>query len=154
VDTLQAHIERAAGAGGVLLVGPVGACDPPPAGVDFRRLSATEVLEADPSGHPRYALAVVVGVLEHLPRAQGAQLIATLRDLWAPRLLVATPTGAPRGWCLGDMLAHGLEHRGEALGPDGPLVLYGFDIDRYKRTPDWLNSRHWAHPELWGRHRW
>lgn len=32
--------------------------------------------------------------------------------------------------------------------------VYLFDIETYKRTPDWLNARHWANPELWGKYRW
>jgi len=35
---------------------------------------------------------------------------------------------------------------------DEPIYL--FDIETYKRTPDWLNARHWANPELWGKFRW
>ncbi|MFO7808749.1 DUF6231 family protein [Guyparkeria sp.] len=35
---------------------------------------------------------------------------------------------------------------------DEPIYL--FDIETYKRTPDWLNARHWANPELWGKYRW
>ncbi|MBN2872050.1 MAG: hypothetical protein JXJ30_03970 [Halothiobacillaceae bacterium] len=34
------------------------------------------------------------------------------------------------------------------------IGVYLFDIDTYKDTPDWLNARHWAHPELWGKYRW
>ncbi len=29
-----------------------------------------------------------------------------------------------------------------------------FDIAHYKTIPDWLNSRHWANPDLWGKYRW
>jgi hypothetical protein len=32
--------------------------------------------------------------------------------------------------------------------------IYGFDLGSYKATPDWLNARHWAHPEHWGKYRW
>jgi len=34
------------------------------------------------------------------------------------------------------------------------VPVYLFDIETYKRTPDWLNARHWANPELWGKYRW
>ncbi|WP_290652932.1 DUF6231 family protein [Aquisalimonas sp.] len=33
-------------------------------------------------------------------------------------------------------------------------TLYGFDVGTYKTTPDWLNPRYWANPELWGKYRW
>ena len=29
-----------------------------------------------------------------------------------------------------------------------------FHLAAYKPVPDWLNSRHWAHPERWGQSRW
>ncbi len=29
-----------------------------------------------------------------------------------------------------------------------------FHIAEYKPVPDWLNPRHWAHPERWGQSRW
>jgi hypothetical protein len=29
-----------------------------------------------------------------------------------------------------------------------------FDMGCYKATPDWLNARHWANPQLWDKHRW
>lgn len=32
--------------------------------------------------------------------------------------------------------------------------VYLFDIETYKHTPDWLNARNWANPELWGKYRW
>ncbi|MFP4252452.1 MAG: DUF6231 family protein [Guyparkeria sp.] len=36
----------------------------------------------------------------------------------------------------------------------GDEPMYLFDIETYKRTPDWLNARNWANPELWGKYRW
>ncbi len=32
--------------------------------------------------------------------------------------------------------------------------LNHFSPKSYKPTPDWLNSRHWANPQLWNKHRW
>lgn len=29
-----------------------------------------------------------------------------------------------------------------------------YDIASYKTVPDWLNPRHWAHPERWNKTRW
>ena len=33
-------------------------------------------------------------------------------------------------------------------------AVYLFDIHDYKETPDWLNARHWANPEMWDKYRW
>lgn len=30
---------------------------------------------------------------------------------------------------------------------DTPLVLFEFRLHDYKKRPDWLNARYWAHPE-------
>lgn len=107
----------------------------------------------------RFDLAVVVGVLEGLDREPGGALLAALRDLAARRLLVAVPASPGDEpyrsvWTRDDMLAHGLDALGEARHEAQTLAVYGFDIDQYKRTPDWLNARGWANPENWGKYRW
>ncbi|MBB88033.1 MAG: hypothetical protein CMP06_12170 [Xanthomonadales bacterium] len=32
--------------------------------------------------------------------------------------------------------------------------VWAFDIGHYKRKPDWLNPKYWAHPERWAQARW
>ena len=32
-------------------------------------------------------------------------------------------------------------------------ALFYFDLYDYKRVPEWLNSRFWANPEIWGKKR-
>lgn len=39
-------------------------------------------------------------------------------------------------------------------GTELPEPVFNYDIRDYKHTPDWLNARHWANPELWGKYRW
>jgi hypothetical protein len=118
-----------------------------------------------PGGDRGFDLAVAVDVLQGMDRAAGAALLAALRDLTARRLMVAVPasdiTAEDTGtaevageWTRSHMLSYGLEYLGEALHGGQSFTIYGFDIDRYKRTPDWLNARHWANPENWGRYRW
>lgn len=157
MDTLEERIRREMAAvpeGPVLVLGMVWPGDVP---------RVESIPDVDGPGtlpaNRRFVLAVVVGVLERLPAEDGAALLAALRDLEARRLLVAVP--APAGparaggrWDRTEMLAHGLDAVGEARHGDRVLSLYGFDIDHYKRTPDWLNPRHWANPELWGKFRW
>ena len=107
----------------------------------------------------QHEAAVVSGTLEHLERAEAEQLIALLRDQVAQRLFVLLPIGDDwpgqrSHWSLTDMTALGLrqvacfEHEGRALH------LYRFDLYDYKLTPDWLNPRFWANPEMWDRARW
>lgn len=110
-------------------------------------------------GERHFDLAVVVGVLQGLPHETAGALLARLRDLSARRLLVTVPTSAREGahrsvWTRDDMLAHGLHALGKAQHAAETLAVYGFDIDQYKRTPDWLNPSGWANPENWGKYRW
>jgi len=144
----------ACGGDPVLLLGSVPA---PRGGANVTAVQAPERLAALDAPQVPYRLAVVVGVLERMDPQQGAALLASLRDLRARRVLVAVPgDGAQAGhpWTLEEMLAHGLERLGEAACGGRALAVYGFDIDRYKRTPDWLNPRHWANPENWDKYRW
>lgn len=153
IEQIVADAVAQAGEGRVLLLGAVPVDDVVAANARCERARVEDLLKAPATGEPRAALAVLVGVLETLAPDEGARLLGSLRDLRARRLLVAVPAHDAR-WGLDAMLALGLEAAGDATGGDGPLALYSFDIDRYKRTPDWLNARNWANPELWGRHRW
>lgn len=35
-----------------------------------------------------------------------------------------------------------------------PWGLNHFSLKTYKKTPNWLNSRFWANPQLWNKFRW
>ncbi|MEX0386189.1 DUF6231 family protein [Spiribacter onubensis] len=105
-------------------------------------------------GLPRAALAVVDGA-SAFPSATGAiQLVGRLRDLHADRVLVIA-SGEPDGH-LGrqELIGLGFQRWGSSRDPDGRRRWYEFDIAHYKVTPDWLNARHWANPELWDKYRW
>lgn len=104
------------------------------------------------SALPRFAQAFVAQAFETLSRPDAARLLARLRDVNAEHVLLAVgPSGGDARWEANDLIALGLsrleEHR-------GGVALYEFDIARYKLTPDWLNSEHWAHPELFDKFRW
>ncbi len=96
----------------------------------------------------RWDLAVLgPDVTATLPRAEAERLVAALRDLHARRLVLALPEPAPQGWDTPACVALGLT-------PEAEARLWRFDLYDYKETPDWLNPRYWAHPELWDRFRW
>ena len=101
-------------------------------------------------GEQRFDAAVLSGAVESPDEGDVAVVLARLRDLHAARVLLLAPeTGALRT----DLIALGMERL--QPGDEGASpALYVFDIGRYKRTPDWLNARHWANPELWDKHRW
>ncbi len=81
------------------------------------------------------------------------RLLARVRDLHADRVLHIDNT---TGWPLASSLALGFSKLSadDNLFADSGFSIFGFDIRTYKSVPNWLNARHWANPELWGKHRW
>lgn len=74
-------------------------------------------------------------------------LLMRFRDLYAEHLLV--------------VVHHDIDLQPYGLTPlerfndvcDAP-VLWQFNLYDYKALPDWFNSRFWANPENWDKHRW
>lgn len=107
----------------------------------------------------RYDCCLVANVLERMEKTAAGQVLARLRDLHAGRLFVVVPIGEgwldlASAWETTDFIAYGMRllHSYEQDGRR--LQMYGFDIGDYKRTPDWLNPKHWAHPDRWDKERW
>jgi hypothetical protein len=96
-------------------------------------------------------LAVLVDVLEEMPRQQAAALIARLRDILARRLLVKLDLQCDRrqGWTRHDLWGMGLTEALRYQEGGRSIGIYHFNLYDYKLTPDWLNARYWAHPQLW-----
>ncbi len=90
-------------------------------------------------------VALVIDALNDLEAAQARTLLAHVRNFIAPRIFVVATTRCPL-----DRLAF-LAIGYEVLGVDeiDNSVIYHFDLNTYKQVPDWLNARHWAHPERW-----
>lgn len=110
-------------------------------------------------GIDRVELALVAGAVERLDKRTAALMLGRLRDLCAERLLLVVPMGVPvsgarEGWRVEELLAYGLYRAGAYTHAGRPLHVYSFDLYDYKPTPDWLNSRFWAHPELFDKFRW
>lgn len=111
-------------------------------------------LGSQPSG-----LAIVANTLEYMDKQAAQTVIARLRDLYSKVLLVAVPIGHEwrdlrSYWDADELLALGLRLVKSYTYQGKPIHLYQFDIQNYKITPDWLNSRDWANPELWDKVRW
>lgn len=109
------------------------------------------------AGNAKYDMAILIDALEHLDKVSGERLVGALRDLHCTRLLVAIQAldlSSSPVWGSTDFIALGLEMVTLAPAEVCGLHLYRFDIRTYKTTPDWLNSRYWAHPELWGKKWW
>jgi len=75
------------------------------------------------------------------------QLISRCRDILSRRLVILlnqAPDSITRQYLMGLGL-HQL--------PENGRVFY-HDLYDYKPTPDWLNNRNWANPDLWNKYRW
>ena len=111
------------------------------------------LLELESRG--RFDFVILRNVLERIDAETGAHLIARLRDVHTRCfcvLLGASPTG--HRWTPAELVAMGLSYWSTARLQDADVTIHGFDLGTYKATPDWLNARHWAHPEHWGKYRW
>lgn len=112
--------------------------------------------------HPpatRVPLGLICNTLETLETNAGRALISALRDLHCEVLYVVVPLDCSdiahkSTWQTRDLLALGLsqikrwEEHGTVYG------LFRHNIDDYKSTPQWLNNRDWANPEMWDKFRW
>lgn len=103
-----------------------------------------EVLE-HPADQPAELVLVATAMRGDVRRED--QALARLRDLLAQRILLITRDE--------DELATRLLSLGyRILGRNDGRLVAGFDLHDYKHCPEWLNARHWANPENWGRFRW
>ncbi len=96
----------------------------------------------------QFDVVVVNGLLERLEQDQAEHLIAELRDIHARQLLLVVPAGSSLGTA--DLVGLGLRK----IADTGEQQVWYFALENYKRVPDWLNSKYWANPELYGKYRW
>ncbi len=103
---------------------------------------------------PQVELAMVDAEAGFADEASAVQLVSRLRDVHAAQVLVIGARQAPT--LLGRQQLIGLGFRRWAATGEGDRRRrwYEFSLADYKVTPDWLNPRHWANPELWDRYRW
>lgn len=117
---------------------------------------AVAALVAEPATR-RYDFGLTAGYLECVDKMTGGALMARLRDVLVRRLCVVVParaTSTEALWTEAELTAFGFSFLEEWNRGNGVYRIYGFDIASYKKTPDWLNPRHWANPERWGKDRW
>lgn len=102
---------------------------------------------------------IVANCIEYVDNSAAVHLLARLRDIYTRKLLVVVPIGKQwthhrSHWKESDFLALGFILKAKLTVDDKPLHVYAFDIDSYKSTPDWLNNKYWANPELWDKFWW
>ena len=145
----------------LLAVGPNAAL--PLAGYQFSH-PETQVLHitegdwlAQVDATQRFDFVFLSEILEHLPRNKAYALIARLRDLHSQRLYALVPLGKAwlnhsSHWEQNDLIGIGLDLVNVYADRGRPVGLFKFDLRTYKTTPEWFNSKYWAHPELWDKH--
>jgi hypothetical protein len=99
----------------------------------------------------RYDIALIAPHTEVSDRSRVRNLIARVRDVHSRLLLLLVPG---EQWAATDLLGLGMEHVMSCRAGPRTLELLRYNIRDYKTTPDWLNSRYWAHPELFDKYRW
>ena len=116
-----------------------------------RRLPRTRLERATAAALPaqRFALALAVETLETLAAADARALLAALRDLEAPHVVLLVDLARSP---LDETALRALGFRPHAR--DSAQALFGFELFGYKDRPEWLSPQHWAHPELWEKFRW
>ena len=137
-------VRRAARGRGVLLAADA---PPEPAPDWIGAVADPRALLSGPAAAPRADCALVVApwLAPELLEA----VVARLRDLSA-REVYALVAGADAP----GLRALGLRRLRVADAGGRAFSLHHYSIRSYKRTPAWLNPRHWAHPERWNRFRW
>jgi len=91
------------------------------------------------------ALALGIAALNGLDVQQAQHLINQTRLYIAPRiLLVVQPDCA-----LDCGMVRALGFTLSATAATENRHIHYYDLDTHKTVPDWLNARHWAHPERW-----
>jgi len=101
----------------------------------------------------RVELAIVDAQAE-LPDDSATRLISRLRDVHAERVIVIAAVDESTRLSRQALIGLGFHRRGISTDHDERRLWYEFDMAHYKVTPDWLNARNWANPELWDKYRW
>lgn len=149
IDALRRHLPRRLRDGRVLLL--VADADQPPSPPGPECETVTAFLEHPPE--PRVPLVLLLDTLSALDVPTGQRLLGGLRDRWADEVLILHRLDDER-WRLNDFLALGFRRDPDAESAAPDHAVYRTSLYDYKLTPDWLNARFWANPEMWDKARW
>ncbi|WP_018865016.1 MULTISPECIES: DUF6231 family protein [Thioalkalivibrio] len=119
--------------------------------LDVECTTAAVFLENPPE--PRVPLVLLLDTLSTLDVPTGQHLLGGLRDRWADEVLILHRLDDER-WGLNEFLALGFRRDPDAESAAPDHAVYRTSLYDYKLTPDWLNARFWANPEMWDKARW
>ena len=105
-----------------------------------------------------FDVAIVVNLFEHLDKSKGMQVLSRLRDVLSPQYCIALPLSQKQSnnaWHLTDLFSFALSKVASYKQAEEPEIgLFKYNINDYKKTPDWLNADNWANPQMWGKYWW
>ena len=119
-------------------------------------LSSNEIQQLWRQEH-RFDVAIAVDLFEHLDKVTGMQILSRLRDVLCSQYCVCLPVSKSANstdWHLTDLFSFALSKVSSYHSGDVEYGLFKYNINDYKRTPDWLNSDNWANPQMWGKYWW
>ena len=102
--------------------------------------------------------AIVVNLFEQLNKTKGMQVLSRLRDVLSPQYCIALPMTKninTNEWHLTDLFSFALSKVSSySNDTHSEIGLFKYNINDYKKTPDWLNADNWANPQMWGKYWW
>jgi len=104
-----------------------------------------------------FDVAIAVNLFEHLDKTKGMRVLSRLRDVLSPQYCICLPIAKPgdkTGWQLTDLFSFALAKVASYPLAEQEIGLFKYNINDYKKTPDWLNADNWANPDLWGKYWW
>ena len=105
----------------------------------------------------RFDVAIAVNLFEHLDKTKGMQVLSRLRDVLSAQYCVCLPLSQDNNdtqWQLTDLFSFALRKVAAYQQDDREYALFKYNINDYKKTPDWLNSDNWSNPKMWGKYWW
>lgn len=105
----------------------------------------------------RFDVGLALNLFEHIEQKIGYQVLSRLRDVLTPQYCVAlalSHQNPASQWKLADLFSFALSKVSDYNNSQTKLSLFKYNIDDYKKTPDWLNADNWANPSLWGKYWW
>ena len=105
----------------------------------------------------RFDVAIALDLFEHIEKTKGMQVLSRLRDVLCSQYCVCLPLSTKASstrWQLTELFSFALSKVSSYQNSETTYGLFKYNINDYKKTPDWLNSDNWANPHMWGKYRW
>ena len=96
----------------------------------------------------------IVDAAAALPPGNATALVSWLRDVHVQKVLVMARSDNAGELSRHSLIGLGFHRLAVSRDATGRRRWYEYDMAHYKVTPDWLNPRNWANPELWDKYRW